>query len=458
MACCVEPIHHGLQRLVFPEGIQMHDQRLRRLIQRPRTVPERPPQCPHMTAQPVPRQPRRKRRRCVVYKCHQPTQHLQRPPLKTGPLRVRTCLVVTARHRIQTLVMHPHAIPLFVVLPQTIHRQNIQRTGQPRREQWMPTVLLRPRHDLPANDRPHRLLRRLVPQHRRRFRQANFLGGSPRIRAWFVQRLELVRRQRLPQLHPVRVTTGTQCHVQLRILLGHIPQRPHPRVRFARSRIEQRMQVGGPTLLERLPQHRHGQVHQFPVARRGPHGQIAIVQDVKGVEQLLATHVLVAGGDVAFGDAELVRPAGNAVFVIADQSQVIAQPLPGTGAAAEGIDRVPGQMASPAADQLTRRTTTAAGQQGEPQVVHLLQMPEPLQADDQSKGAGQEAAWQTAERIGQTGAGNGQPAERLAHQQEGARILRVSEQKGGAGTAASTTAAVGAAEGDAVWGGGGWGT
>src|SRR5208282_3997720 len=97
-------------------------------------------------------------------------------------------------------------------------------------------------------------------------------------------------------------------------------------------------------------------------------------------EQFLTTHVLVAGGDVAFADAVLFGPAGDGVFVEAHQTVLVADQVPGKRAAAEGIDLVPRQVAPPPADGVTRRTTSATTQAGKAGVFHLIQVKDTFQA------------------------------------------------------------------------------
>src|SRR5262249_1908671 len=77
---------------------------------------------------------------------------------------------------------------------------------------------------------------------------------------------------------------------------------------------------------------------------------------------------------------------------------------------------------------------------------------EAVQADDQGEGAGQESPLQAAVVVGEALPGDGQPAQRLAHQQEGAGVLRGPAQKGGAGTVSRTAA--GNSGGAAARGGG----
>jgi len=50
---------------------------------------------------------------------HQPAQHLQRPPGKTGPLGIRALLVVATGHSVKELVVHPDAIGLLMMLSLT---------------------------------------------------------------------------------------------------------------------------------------------------------------------------------------------------------------------------------------------------------------------------------------------------------------------------------------------------
>src|SRR5436190_1912283 len=189
--------------------------------------------------------------------------------------------------------------------------------------------------------------------------------------------------------------------------------------------------------MQRLPKQRHGHLLQPHVAPRRPHTQVALVQQVVAVEQLLAAHVLVARGHVALLDVELVGPARDGVLVVADQRVLALDQVPGAGPPAEGIDLIPAQVPPPAADGVPRRATPPAGQDGEAQVLHLVEVVDPLQADEKGEDAGQQAALQGAVVVGQAAPGGAEPGQGLAHQQEGAGVLRAAEQKGGAGGGAS---------------------
>ena len=107
--------------------------------------------------------------------------------------------------------------------------------------------------------------------------------------------------------------------------------------------------------------------------------------------------------------------------------------VPGAGAAAKGIDRRPGQVPPPTTDGMPRRTTTAAAEQGEAHVLHLLQVIDALDADDQVEDAGQQTLRQSTGVIRETLLGLGQPVQRRRQEEEGTRELRVGREKGGAG-------------------------
>src|SRR5262249_52483317 len=211
------------------------------------------------------------------------------------------------------------------------------------------------------------------------------------------------------------------------------PGGPPPATRCPRRGIEQRVQIGGLAPLKGLSRQGHRQIDQAAVPGRRPHRQVAAAQYIETVEELLATHELVARRDVALLDVELMGPARDGVLVVVAQDVLTLEEVPGAGAAAEGIDLVPGQVAPPATDRVSRGTTTAAAQQGKAHVLPLVQMPDPLQADDQDKDAAQQAALQGAPLVGEAVPGHGQPLQRRRHQQEGAGVLRACEEKGGAG-------------------------
>src|SRR4029453_19008126 len=116
---------------------------------------------------------------------------------------------------------------------------------------------------------------------------------------------------------------------------------------------------------------------------------------------------LVAGGDIALGDVELVCPTGDGVLVVADQGGLAPDQVPGAGAAGEGIDLVPLQVSSPAPHGVTRRATTTARQQGEADVFHLVEVPDPFQPDDRGEDAGQQAALQAPRGLAHPAPGGG---------------------------------------------------
>jgi hypothetical protein len=80
------------------------------------------------------------------------------------------------------------------------------------------------------------------------------------------------------------------------------------------------------------------------------------------------------------------------MLVVAEQGSIALDEVPGAGAAAEGIDLIPRQVSTPAADAVPRRAAPAAAQQGETHVLHLVKVPQPLQADHQGEDAGQQPA------------------------------------------------------------------
>src|SRR4029077_4288172 len=105
------------QRVLAAKAVQRDDQRLGRLIQRPRPVEEHSPQRPHMATREIAWQRRREISYGVVYQSDQPADHLQRPPMETRTLTIRTLLVIGAGRRIQEGVIHTDAERLFFVLP-----------------------------------------------------------------------------------------------------------------------------------------------------------------------------------------------------------------------------------------------------------------------------------------------------------------------------------------------------
>ncbi len=76
------------------------------------------------------------------------------------------------------------------------------------------------------------------------------------------------------QAHAVRVATGAQGDLQVGVLLGQVPQRPHARVRLARAGIEQGVQTARPALTQHLLHQGHRQVLQVAVSRRAARTRI----------------------------------------------------------------------------------------------------------------------------------------------------------------------------------------
>ena len=237
------------------------------------------------------------------------------------------------------------------------------------------------------------------------------------------------------------ITAGPQRHLQPRVAVNQVPQGADARVRLGGAGIEQRVQRPRPAVLQDLLKQRHRQLLQAGVARRATHRQEAAAVQVEAGEQLLATHVLIAGGDIALANGKLLGPAGDGVLVEADPRIGVAEPVPRTGAAAKGIDLVPGQVPPPTADGMTRRTATAAAQSGEAGILHLVQVKDALQADDQREDAGQQPLTQGTVSVGEAVLGGGQPVQGGRHQQEGTRVLGFRGEKGGGGSGTGGEAA-----------------
>src|ERR1022692_4872657 len=138
----------------------------------------------------------------------------------------------------------------------------------------------------------------------------------------------------------------------------------------------------------------------------GPQGQETVLERFVGVEQFLATHVLVACRNVAFLDVKFACPAWQGVFIVADQGVLAFDQVPGKGAATKGIHFIPGQMTPPSANQLPRWARAAAGQERKTAVVHLVEMKDALQARDQGKYARQQTALQGAVVVAEASLGD----------------------------------------------------
>ena len=151
------------------------------------------------------------------------------------------------------------------------------------------------------------------------------------------------------------------------------------------------------------------------------------------VEEFFTAHVFVADRDVALADGEFPRPAWQGVLVEADQGIVVGDQPPGIGAATEGIDLIPAQVPTPAADDLARGAAAAAGEHGKAFVFQLFEVEHAPQAYDGSKDTGQQAAAQGAVGIFEARLRCAQPLEGLGQQQEGAGVLSGGKKKASAG-------------------------
>ena len=293
------------------------------------------------------------------------------------------------------------------------------------------------RHHLAADDGAHGVVGRLALESRARFGQANFLGRCRNADAGLLVGDEQTAGQLFPEGDTVRVAASTPRDRQVGRPLRQVPQRPHIGVGLAGTGIEEGVQASRLPRVQYAPGQGDGQVAQFHVATGRLDAEVAIQLGVVAVEELRATPVLVAGGNVALADRELVGPAWDAVLVEADQGVVAADPIPGGGAATKGIDFVPGQVPAPGADLLPRRAGAAAGEQGEARIVHLLEMEDALQADHRGEHTGQQSALQGPVGVLEAFLGGGEPVEGLGQEQEGAGVVGGCKKKslGGRGTA-----------------------
>ena len=182
---------------------------------------------------------------------------------------------------------------------------------------------------------------------------------------------------------------------------------------------------------------------QLDVSRCAPHREKAIVDDIVTVVQLLAAHVFVAGGHVALSDRESAGPAGNAVLVEADRGFFARDPVSRTGAATEAIDLIPGEMPTPRADQVPRRTPPTAAEKRESQVLHLVEMKDAWHADHQGKHTAQQSAPERSVLVAKAVLRGGQPTQGVGQQQEGAGVLRGREKNPAFGSGTGNPAARG---------------
>jgi len=338
--------------------------------------------------------------------------------------------------------MHPHPVALLVMLPLPEPVQHLQRVRLSGREQRMPAILLGARDYLPADDRTHPILLSLILERGARLRQANLLGWRSHTNARLLITDKQAAGQLLPGPGPVGIAAGPQRHGQLRRLPSQVPQGADISIRFACSRVEQGMQAPRPAPLEYPLDQGPRQVTQLDMPGGPFDAQKPVAFRLVAVEEFLAVHVLVAGGDVALAQGELAGPAWDGVLVEADQGVPVADQVPGVSAAAEGIDLVPGQVTPPAADEVPRRAGEPAGEQGEASVLHLVEVEDASHADHQGEHAGQQSATQRAVLVRETPLGRGEPAEGGGQQEEGAGVLSGREKnwRGGGGTGSRTAA------------------
>lgn len=152
----------------------------------------------------------------------------------------------------------------------------------------------------------------------------------------------------------------------------------------------------------------------------------------------LTSHVLVASGDEPLGDRELVRPARDGMLVEADGGVGALHPVPGTGAAAKGVHLVPGEVATPRAHRVTRRTVPSAAQQSEPPVLHLIQVENARHPDHQREHAGQQPPLQSPILILETRPCRRQPVQGRRQEEECSRVVRGGKKNSADGVGRAT--------------------
>ena len=116
---------------------------------------------------------------------------------------------------------------------------------------------------------------------------------------------------------------------------------------LAGTGVEQSMHRCRPAVAEHSPGQQSRYVAQFDFAGRPLDRRETPLPHVVAQIQFFATHVLVAGRHVAFGDREFLGPAGNGVFVEAHQQVLLVKLFPPAAAVAEAVDLVPGNVPPP---------------------------------------------------------------------------------------------------------------
>ena len=154
--------------------------------------------------------------------------------------------------------------------------------------------------------------------------------------------------------------------IQVGVLLGRGPTRPHARVRLSPAPgIEEGVQTAEADRGAGTACSTSGTASSCRFTLPGVpalHQENRPAGQVVAREQFLAAHVLVAGGDVALADAEFLGPTRDGVLVEAHQGVLVAKQVPRVIATAKGIDLVPRQVPTPTANGMPRRTAPTAAQ------------------------------------------------------------------------------------------------
>jgi hypothetical protein len=106
-------------------------------------------------------------------------------------------------------------------------------------------------------------------------------------------------------------------------------------------------------------------------------------------------------------------------------------------------DLVPGEMATPRADEVPRRTPPTAAEKRESQVFHLVEMEHAWHADHQGEYAAEQSAPERPVLVTEAVLRGGQPAQGVGQQQEGAGVLRGREKNSACGSGTGNPAAGG---------------
>src|SRR5271165_5366946 len=429
MLCGIELVDVIDERILCWEFFEVNNQRLWGAVQVTFNVEERATQRIDEFAGEGWRQPLSKRCTCIIHQASQPPHELRRTSVEPRMMAIGATLVVATGNGIEGLTMDLHAKALFVMLPEAKGVQHIACFPTAAGIQRMPAVLFWSADHLSADNRAHGLLLGFALEHRPCFGDADLLRHGPLADAGFFVDRERLGRQAFPSLYAARIATSAQSDFQVLGRRGLVHQCPHVRIAFAGTGVEQRVQRGRVAVAQYPPRQQPSDIAQLDVARCGLDGDETPQVHVVAQIQFLATHELVARGHIALGDHEFLRPAGNRVLIKAHQHVLLVQQFPGARSVTETVYFVPQHVPSPGTHVVSRGTMPRiSGQQGKSHVLHLVQVKNTFQPDDQGEDAGQEPPLERTVVVGKAFARRVEPREHLGPQQESPRVLGVGKK------------------------------